>query len=338
MSAHPSRSLRTLVVSPNWVGDTVMSLPVLAALAESGREVTVLAPSHLHPLLALSPSVDCMVAKGASGAETVSRMKEAVCDEAVLLPNSFRAAWLAYRARIPARFGYRGDGRSLLLAPAVHRPPGKTHQLRDYDRLLRKMGVSPSPEPPGLTITEEIDGLVETALAAAGVSLETGEPPLVGVFPGAEFGSSKRWPVERFAAVTKALIRSPAVRPILIAGPKEVKLAETLRQRAGAVPVLGPDLDLGGLAGLLARTAVLVTNDSGPMHLAAAVGTRCVAIFGPTDPSRTSPIGSEHRVLYRSRWCSPCFRRRCPLFHHRCMTEIEVEHVEEAIKGSLDQS
>lgn len=333
------RPPRCLVVAPNWVGDTVMALPLLDALANSERRVSVLAKPHLHSLLRLSPSVSELVERSRSNAETITRLRHGRFEEAVLLPGSFRVAWLAHRAGIPNRWGYRGDGRSLILRPAVHRPARSLHQLRDYDQLLESMGVTPVTEAPRLRISSSEEHQGRSALEHAGVEGEK-DGPLVGLFPGAEFGPSKRWRLDRFARTADSLGGLPSgARAVLIAGPNDTALTDSLLELLDRpLPVVGPDLDLADLAGVLAGLDLLITNDSGPMHLAAAVGTPCVAIFGPTDPRRTSPSGPHHRVLSMSRWCSPCFRRRCPLLHHRCMKEISVGHVLEAARKVLDRS
>ena len=325
------RPPRCLVIAPNWVGDTVMD-----ALAESERRVAVLAKPHLHSILRLSPAVSEIVERSGSTAETIDRLRRGSFEEAVLLPNSFRAAWLVHRAGIPNRWGYRADGRSLLLRPAVHRASGAMHQLRDYDRLLERMGVAPIEAPPRLPLNPEVESQGLDALQRAGVETGTGAP-LVGLFPGAEFGPSKRWQLDDFARTALALEeRRPRAQPILVVGPKESPLAITIQHAAGRdFPVVGPDLDLAALGGLLSRLDALITNDSGPMHLAAAVGTRCVAVFGPTNPRLTSPSGPGHRVLSANRWCAPCFRKRCPLIRHRCMTEIRVGSVVDAVDRIL---
>ena len=161
--------------------------------------------------------------------------------------------------------------------------------------------------------------------------------PRIGLFAGAEFGPSKRWPWQRFAELSRDLRRQqPASRQIILAGPKELWVAVRIHEESGKIhPVVGADLDLGQLAAVMAQLDLLVTNDSGPMHLAAAVGTPCVALFGPTDPTRTAPAGLGHEVLYTGRWCSPCFRRRCPLLHHRCLREIDVEVAARACRRAL---
>jgi heptosyltransferase-2 len=331
---------RTLVVAPNWVGDTVMALPVLEALAESGRELYVLAKPHLGPLLDLVPYVAATVERAASNAETIERLRAAHCAEAFVLPNSFRSAWFPYRAGIPVRYGHAGNFRRWLLAPAVGRPPTRgEHQVGDYQRLLSATGITPPRDlRPRLEATPAGDAKASEVLSRAGLGHREG--PLVGLFPGAEFGPSKRWPWQRFAELTHTLRRGRGdVRLLLLAGPKEVWSTVRIHEESGhLVPVLGADLDLGDLAGLLSRLDLLVTNDSGPMHMAAALGVPCVAIFGPTDPERTHPYGDEHRVIYTDRWCSPCFRKRCPLLHNKCMRDIEVEQVAAAALEQLSRT
>ena len=329
-------AIRTLVYAPNWVGDTVMALPVIEALAAAGRQVEVLAKPHLVPLLNLAPGVADTVEAGEPVA-TVERLARRKFDEAVLLPNSFRAAWLTRRAGIPRRWGYPGGFRRPLLAPAVARGTGARHQVADYGELLTAMEV-PAPEnwEPRLPLDATRRARGRELLARAGIDPDGG--PIVGLFAGAEFGPSKQWPRERFEDVARALRRRRSDLQItLLAGPKEVWLAVRLHEETGKIhPVVGTDLDLADLAAALAAHQALLTNDSGPMHLAAAVGVRCAALFGPTDPSRTAPVGEGHRVLTVDRWCAPCFRRRCPLVHHRCMTELSVERATDAVLGLVD--
>ena len=323
---------RTLVVAPNWVGDLVMAQPTLAALAASGRELGVLAKPHLEPLLALMPSVAEVVARPATDRETVAALAARGYDEAVALPNSFRSAWWPWRARIPRRWGYRGNLRSILLTDAVRRPRHRRAQIDDYRELLDALGAPLGDDP-----TPRLE-LVDRDRAAGRALLERTAPtpgpgPLVGLFPGAGFGASKRWPVERFGELTHELRRSGA-RPLVVAGPKEIWLAVKVHEASGRLaPVVGPDLDLAELASVLAHLDLLVTNDSGPMHLAAALGVPCVAFFGPTDRRRTAPAGEGHAVLSTDRWCAPCFRRRCPLLHHRCLRDIGVERAAAAARA-----
>jgi heptosyltransferase-2 len=301
-----------------------MAAPVLDALAAGGRQVVALAKPHLLPLLRLFPAVADLVERSREDAATVEALRAAGCQEAVVLPNSFRSAWLPYQAGIPWRWGYRGGWRAPLLAPPVPRPRGRRPQVEDYKELLAALSV---PEPaswvPRLPRTPELLARGRERLSRARLA---GDGPLVGLSPGAEWGASKRWPWRRFADLAHELRRAvPGVRQAILVGPKEVWTAVRVHEESGKLhPVIGPDLDLGGLAAVLACLDALVTNDSGPMHLAAAFGVPCVAFFGPTDRRRTAPAGTGHRVLHTGIWCSPCFRRRCPLLHHRCMRDIGV--------------
>jgi heptosyltransferase-2 len=158
---------------------------------------------------------------------------------------------------------------------------------------------------------------------------------LVLLAPGAAFGPTKRWPPERYGQLARRLEERGLACGIVI-GPGEGDLGGQVADAAGGpLPVLGEDLDPGELAALLARARVVVANDSGPMHLAAAVGTPVVAFFGPTDPGRTSPTGAPARILDRYVFCSPCFLKKCP-YGHECMREITVEDALRAVEEMLE--
>ncbi len=334
--------VRTLVVAPNWVGDCVMAEPLFRALAASGRQLVVLAKPGLHPLLALFPGVVDLATKAADRSATVAAIRAADCAEAVLVPNSFSAAWTVAAAGVPKRYGYRGDLRGPLLAPAVGRPRGRRAQIEDPKELLAAMEVAP-PESwlPRLTLPDELLARGRERLRRARLEIggDGARAPLVGLFPGAEWGPSKQWPWRRFAELATELRRGrPDARSAIFVGPKETWLGVRIHEESGKIhPVLGPDLDLAALAGVVAHLDVAISNDSGPMHLAAALGVPTVALFGPTDPRRTAPAGDGHALLYRELWCSPCFRRRCPLLHHRCLKTIEVAEVAAAAARLLPQ-
>ncbi len=331
----PLTSSRTLVIAPNWVGDNVMALPVFEALAESGRSLSILARPHLESLFGLVSAVDEVLVRDSSDAAVIRTVKSRGFEEAIILPNSFRSAWIGFRARIPMRWGYRSDFRGPLLEPAVKRPAGVGHQVADYDVLLERLGAALPSGRPRLDLSEACLAAAEGVLGAAGLGSNPGVRK-VGVFPGAEFGPSKRWPLDSFAELVRALLQRPQVEVVIVAGPGEEGWAETVQGSAGHdAPIIGPSLDLGQLAGVLAHLDVLVTNDSGPMHIAAATGTPCVALFGPTNPTRTAPLGERHRVLYTNRWCSPCFKKRCPLFHQRCLRDLGVDQVLVAVTEIL---
>ncbi len=264
----------------------------------------------------------------------MEQLRQEGFDEAVVLPHSVRSAWLVFRAGIPHRWGYRGrfpesSFRRPLLKPAVRGPKRDgRHQVEDYRELLTALAIPhPKSWTPRLEVTAELQRRGRSLLERARLTATGG--PVIGLFPGAEFGPSKRWPWRRFAELGRLLRRhDPNSHQVILAGPKEVWMGVRIHEETGKIhPVVGPDLDLAELAAVLSQLDLLITNDSGPMHLAAALGVPCVALFGPTDPQRTRPSGTRHQILYTDRWCSPCFRRRCPLIHHRCLRDIGVEGV-----------
>ena len=322
-----------LVIAPNWLGDSVMSLPFLRALGRARPDV---------PISILAGRAPAAVFRAAGTASVIARRPSLAADalalrphrfaEAWLLPNSFRAALTAFLGGARERIGYDTDRRGALLTHALPPAPATRHQLRDYDALLRSRGIEPDLEAPRLQIPPEAAAAAESALASA--QLFPGPAPIL-LAPGAAFSWTKRWPPERWGALAALLSRSGA-RPAVVIGPGEERIAALAVAAAGIpVPVLGANLDPVELAALLARARAVVANDSGPMHLAAAVGTPVVAIFGPTDPGRTGPTGAPSRVLDRYVFCSPCFLKECP-YRHECMTGIEPEEVLSAVTALAD--
>jgi heptosyltransferase II len=315
--------VKRLVVGTNWIGDSVMSLPFLRALraAHPGDALTVFAPPGPASIYRAAGTADEVLVRSGflrDAAALASRR----FDEAWLLPNSLRAAVYARASGAPRRIGYATDGRAPLLTDAMPAPDGTEHQLRDYDALLSAHGIPPDPDPPRLPVPPEASLRAEKALSAAGLAGATDR--LVLLSPGSAKDPTKRWRAGRFAALGDLLAQRRFTCAIVV-GPRETALGVAVSGAAKApLPVLGADLDPVGLAAVLARARLLVSNDSGPMHLAAAVGTPVVAFFGPTDPGRTAPTGSPARVLDRYVFCSPCFRSKCP-YGHECMKEITVE-------------
>ena len=313
-----------LVVAPNWIGDAVMSLPVLRALKRNDptRPLAVLARRGPASIYRAAGTVDAVLVAPGLVAAARRAAREGFA-EAWLLPNSFRAALVAWLARIPERIGYATDGRERLLTAFLPPPSRTSHQLRDYDPLLESRGIEPDFEAPRLPLSAKAGVQAQEALARAGLPADR---PLALLAPGAAFSWTKRWPAERFGRLGRLLLEK-GLLPAVVIGPGEERLAEVARVAAGGyLPAVGADLDPVGVAALAARARVVVANDSGPMHLAAAVGTPVVAMFGPTDPGRTGPCGTHSEVLDRYVFCSPCYRKECP-YRHECMREIEVEAV-----------
>ncbi|HKA35703.1 MAG TPA: lipopolysaccharide heptosyltransferase II [Thermoanaerobaculia bacterium] len=311
-----------VVVAPNWLGDCVMAIPTLRAIrrAHPQDSLAMLAKAGVGGLLLASGSVDRVLERGSLPAD-VRALARGKFAEAWLLPNSFRSAVAPFLARIPERIGYSTDRRGALVNRAVAEPARTAHQLRDYDELLRSRGIAPDTEPPRLAVPRDAAERARAALQRAGIA---GGRPLVVLCPGAAFGWTKRWPAENFGVLADALEKRGYGSAVVI-GPGEEELARRAAAAARLpLPSLGQDLDPIGLAALLSLARVAVANDSGPSHLAAAVGTPVVALFGPTDPGRTSPSGAPAEVLDRYVFCSPCFLTECP-YGHECLREITAD-------------
>jgi heptosyltransferase II len=321
--------VRQLVVAPNWIGDAVMSLPLMRAVrrADPGGRLAVLARRGPAAIYRAEGSVEQVLARGAFWSDAFAARRGRF-DRVWLLPNSTRAALIAFASGAPRRLGYATEGRGWLLTGAPPPPSGTIHQLRDYDALLEANGVAPDLDPPRLPLPAAARERAAAALAVAGIA--AGDP-FAALCPGSAFAVTKRWPAERFASLADRLAER-GLTPAVLVGPGEAGLGASVAAAASARPaVLGEDLDPVELAAALSLARVTVTNDSGPMHLAGAVGAPVVAVFGPTDPGRTGPSGSPSRVLDRYVFCSPCFKTECP-YGHECMKEIGVEDVMRAVE------
>jgi heptosyltransferase-2 len=319
---------RLVIVAPNWLGDAVMALPAIADLRRGSLDTTVAvaAKPAVASLFGMVPEVDEVLEKGAAGL---------TADIGLLLPNSFRSALDAVRAGIPERWGYRTDCRGPLLTRAVPRAPAGLHQVDYYQHLVHALGFANGPAQPRLEVTPEIRAAGARALADAGWD---GAAPLVALAPGGAYGGAKRWPPAYFAGLARELASDGATSVVVGTAADEPTRraieAAPGAERARLVSVVGRT-DLPTLAGVLAHARALVANDSGVMHLGAAVGVPVTALFGPTDERLTAPrSASPHSVLTHPVWCRPCMLRECPL-DHRCLRDISVAAVADAARRSL---
>ena len=306
---------RILVVAPNWIGDALMAQPLLTRLREQdpAAKIHVLAPDWVAPVARRMPEVDEVIAvpfrHGALNLPSRWRLARALArrgyDRAIVLPNSWKSALVPFLARIPRRAGYVGELRYGLLNSTL--PNTKSPMPLHYSRLAGGDPASPLPQPRLQVSREEI--------SEAQKRFAISEPYAV-LCPGAEYGPAKRWPYFKELA---GRIGMPAV------------ILGSRNDREAAAGIGGKDLagrtTLDEAIALIAGAAVVVSNDSGLMHVAAALGRRQVALFGSSSPEHTPPASANARVLWLHLECSPCFARECPLGHFRCMKEISVEQV-----------
>ena len=333
---------RVIIFAPNWLGDAVMALPAIADVRRGspGATLAVAAQPSVAPLFSMVPSVDeiLTIRRGArsvfSRQDVTGKSGRSGSDSAILLPNSFRSALIAWRAGIRERSGYRTDLRGMLLTQAVEPPPPGTHQVDAYQRLVQALGFARERSEPHLDVPS-------TARAAAACLLKEsgwdGQRPLAAIAPGAAFGEAKRWAPTSFAAVARTLA-DDGLQPVVVGSAADRPAGEAIEAALGrpgqVLNVIGRT-DLPSLAGVLAGARVLISNDSGAMHLGAALGVPVTAIFGPTDERIVAPRPDPHarpsRVLTHDVWCRPCWLRECPL-DHACMRGIGVEQVVDAAR------
>jgi heptosyltransferase-2 len=333
----PAAPARLLVRAPNWLGDAVMALPALAAVraAFSSSTIAIAAPASIAPLFEdeTSAAQDEAIAL-AEGQDEVRLLAAGRFDAALLLPNSFRSAWIAKRANIPERWGYAAGLRSWLLTRAAGRPSGKVHQSVYYLELARRLGIPAADALPRVTPRSATLARAGELLARHGI-----EPGMlvVGFAPGAAYGHAKRWAPKRMAELVRRVFDETGGVSVLVgaAGDREAgrEIESSLPSGVRLVNLIGRT-DLRLLTGVLARCRAFVSNDSGAMHLAAALGVRVAAIFGPTDERVTSPRG-DHDVLIHQVFCRPCMLRDCPI-DHRCMKGITVDAVFAAVSARLE--
>jgi heptosyltransferase-2 len=360
---------RILVRGVNWLGDAIMTTPALLRLREArpAAHITLLTPEKLADLWTHHPAIDAVLAfQDDEGIFSVARKLRAQnFSLALVLPNSPRSALETFLARIPVRVGLGRPGRNLLLTQRIFpRPdlvmmrkrsrseiqklirstrsfgppmiPATAHQVHHYLHLAAALGANPEPLPPRLEVSA-----VEVTAVRKRFGASSNAQPLFGLNAGAEYGPAKRWPPERFVAAAVELQRQTNCRWWIFGGKADEPLAASIATEisgAGAGPSeavrnLAGQTSLRELCAALKACDLLITNDTGPMHVAAAVGTPVIVPFGSTSPELTGPglpRETRHQLLKAPVACSPCFLRECPI-DFRCMKSITVESVVAAV-------
>jgi len=341
---------RVLVRGPNWLGDAVMCEPALRGLRNlfPDAHIALLVKPSVADLFAGHPALTRVLIydstgphEGLSGKWALAgQLRRQSFDLAILFQNAFEAALLSFLAGVPRRYGYATDGRSLLLSDPVAVPNRTTlvHQVRYYWDLLKPLGLKGEPSAPELVVFPEEERTMAGRFAQAGFSATD---VIVGINPGSTYGGAKRWLPERFAEVADRLCRTiresrkREVRVVIIGAKGEERLGREIATRLPSQSlVLSGATTVRELMAAVKQCEVLLTNDTGPMHIAAAFRVPVVAVFGPTDWRTTSPFESTHAIVRQSVDCAPCFLRECPI-DHRCMTRVSVDQVYEAAVKQL---
>ena len=334
MTDMPATPKRILVVGPAWVGDMVMAQSLFMTLTTRfpGVAIDVLAPRWSLPILTRTPevrrSVEMAAAPGQLGLIARRRLGHALrrerYDQAIVLPLTVKSALTPFFARIPRRTGYRGEMRYGLL-----------NDIRTLDTAVLPGTVqryvalglpvdAPMPPPtpyPRLAVRSDNQ---QDLMQRLGLDLER---PVILLTPGAEFGPSRRWPIEHFTALARRLTAS-GFQVWVDGSPKEFELGERIRQagNCGVINLCGRT-SLEDAIDLAALATKVVSNDSGLMHVASATGTPVIGLFGSTSPNLAPPLNADRQMFYLDLPCSPCHQRECPLGHHKCMRDIGVDEV-----------
>jgi len=359
----PGSVHRLLIRGTNWVGDSILSLPALkrARLEFPQAKITLLVLPWVAGIYEGCTAIDdiCLYDRqglhcGLSGKlRLIRELRQRRFDAALLFQNAFEGAVLTRLAGIPVRAGYDRDGRGWMLSHKVpvDRRVSKLHQTYYYLDLLEQLlgrartaqGLEPKPTSqfvaeamPDITlaVSPERQHAAQARLQSQGVDFNR---TVVGVNPGAFYGSAKRWLSERYAAVLDRLIGERQASVVVFGSPNEVAIAEAIQSRMRNQPViLSGRTELNELIAMIACCDLFLTNDSGPMHLAAALRVPTLAIFGSTDEIATGPMSQAAVVLNKRVECSPCLLRKCPI-DHRCMTRITVEEVAQQAFQMIDE-
>jgi heptosyltransferase II len=336
ISAQDLKPFRILIRSSNWLGDAAMNVPAVRAI-KAGRpdaRVTIAAPENIAPMWKLVPEVDAIVPLREGRLLSAVRLlqREASFDVAILFPNSLRTGLETWLSGIPRRVGYRGHWRRWLLnqiVPVPRKPgPPEHHSLR-FLRMARECGADTSNIQHSLFRAEPIRHQP---------SRINYQPLRIGLCPGAEYGPAKRWLPQRFAEAAQTVGAQSSVQWTLFGTKRDVPVGEQIATALGdrCVNRMG-QTTLSQLIEELRKCRLLLTNDTGTMHLAALLGVPVVAIFGSTEPRLTGPLGNGHIVLRHHVECSPCFLRECPI-DFRCMKAVSVQEVADAVLSILHKN
>ncbi len=338
--------LNIIVRAPNWIGDAVMCTPALAALREKYPEkhISLLAVDRVADCFLNNPSVNEIIPlsgkKGLSYWLKALELRRKRYETAILFSNSFSSALFFRISGIPRISGYSRDGRGFMLTDGIEVTEEllKSHQTKYYFHLIASPG---EPAESVWVVTGKERKEAGQILRKNGISSEN---PLIGISPGAAFGPAKKWAPEYFAETANELVRKYQLQVLVFGtdGDRESALSVCSKIKLGKALNLAGKTNLRQLGALMSMCKILLTNDSGAMHVASAVKVPVVAVFGSTDPGRTGPRGNRHRVIYKKFDCSPCFKMECPRGDYRCLREIKVEDVfpaaEELLRNGINQN
>lgn len=346
LQAHNEGIASIIVRMPNWIGDMVMATPVLTDLRKKfpDARITAMCRAPICDLLKNDPEVDELFcfsktssfSRRSDKKNIVEKLRYGQYDLGILLTHSLSSAWWFWQGKVGTRLGYDCNGRRFFLTHPVPLPPNadRQHLVMTYKMLLEPLGIPISETSPRLFLTEKERNEAKTLLHQHGV---TKESVLVGINPGATYGSAKCWLPERFREVAEKLLQDPHIYIVFFGDQPTAPLVKEIVQGLGPRVInLAGLTSLRELASLISQCRVLLTNDSGPMHIADALGTKIVALFGSTNEIVTGPYRTG-KVIHKHVACSPCYQRTCPI-DFRCMKQIQADEVYRTIMDMIQEN
>lgn len=326
---------------PNWIGDSILALPAIESVSKNfpDAQIWVVAKEWAKDIFSSIDHIQGVqvlpdLTSWNSLRHTAKQLSRMSFDAGLLLTNSFGSALLFYLAKIPQRWGYSRDGRQVLLTEKVPKKKDEesAHHIYYYLNLISGLGLKPCSPKLSLPVSAEDSQSAESFLDSFNINLNK---RLFIINPGAYYGPAKRWPVSKYSQLAILLQEKFDAEILIIGSPQELSLAESIADSMKKKPcILAGKTSLRQLIGIIGQSGLCVTNDSGPMHMANALGVPTVALFGPTDPTVTGPFQEPSIFIKKDVPCWPCSYRECP-FDHRCMMNIPTQEVLEACEKLL---
>jgi heptosyltransferase II len=325
---------RVVVRAPTWVGDAVMSVPALRALRQllPGSHITVAAVEGTADIFSEADFIDAILINESGFLPSTRQLRRGKFDLALLFQNAFAAALTAFAARVPLRIGYETDRRGFLLTAAIPVPTWKNEKhesfyylnlVSELQRRVERSAAVIDETRSDLAVSEQRRAAAQKLLSESGATVGK---PLAILCPGSVNSRAKRWPAERYAELSDRLTEA-GMTVVLIGSQSEMEVSAEVSARSERSPlVLTGKTSVAQVVGLISLADVLITNDTGPAHIGAAIGAPTLVIFGPTNPLTTYPLSSAAEIIHEPPDCAPCMLRDCPI-DHRCMTAISVERV-----------
>jgi heptosyltransferase II len=332
-----------IIRMPNWIGDFVMATPILSDVRRAFPKASITAMCRIGvcQLLEMDPDINEIFCFSKSSGfnrrdrhrDLIEKIRQGKYDLGILLTNSFSSSWWFYRGHVSYRIGYRGNFRSFLLTHPVNLPLQlrKQHLVKTYKMLLSVLGIPISKTAPRLYLADREIQAAKQLLKQQGMQERD---ILIGINPAAAYGSAKCWLPERFTEVAHKLLQNEKIHLVFFGDQESAPLVKNICRTLPARAInLAGLTSLRELASLISLCRVFLSNDSGPMHIADALGVPVVALFGSTNEIVTGPF-SKARVIHKNVACSPCYKRTCPI-DFRCMKAIEVEEVYQQVMQAL---